>query len=101
MTSEAAMAEVHLMLVVGAAPFGRSGFHGALMGCAREIFTEFTCDCPIFEHPGSLGATPSLSKGEVLENSMLESVDHVSICLPNGHMLDQICSLWCRLLGWP
>jgi hypothetical protein len=41
--------EVHLVLIVGQAPFGRSGFFGAIRGCAQEFFKEFTPACELFE----------------------------------------------------
>ena len=41
-------AEVHLVLVVGAAPHGRSGFFGAIGGAAKEFFVNCSIDAPIF-----------------------------------------------------
>lgn len=37
------------MLIVGQAPFGRSGFFGALRDCAKEYFANFTWENDLFE----------------------------------------------------
>ena len=45
-----ACAEVHLALVTGAAPYGRSAFFGALKDGAGEFFHNFTWrECPLFD----------------------------------------------------
>ena len=42
------LSEVHLVLCVGAAPFGRSGFFGTIKGAAEEYFTNFNHTCVLF-----------------------------------------------------